>query len=211
MKLVCMSDLHQYFDDKPVPGGDLLVIAGDITNTGTRKQTVDMLDYIASLVKQYTHGVVLVAGNHDFSFQRDPMVYAQACEDRGITYLCESGCVIGGLSVWGSPYCQRFNHWAFMYDKYMEHRIWDRIPEDTDVLVTHEAPMGILDKSEEGYYLGSEGLRLAVIERVKPKVHIFGHIHEGYGTIEINGTRFVNASYCNAQYEPVNEPQEVEV
>ena len=209
MRLVCISDLH---GNRPVlPPGDLLLVAGDLTETGTRAQVATMLRWLSNCHHLYTDGIVMIAGNHDFLFQNDPLVAKQMCEDTGITYLCESECIVNGLKIWGSPYCQRFNHWAFMYDKYMEYRIWDRIPEDTDVLVTHEAPMGILDSTEEGHHLGSEFLRLAVIDRVKPRLHIFGHIHSGYGTIEINGTRFVNASYCNAEYEPINEPQEVEV
>lgn len=205
MKLLCVSDLHQY---KPVLApSDIFVIAGDITDTGTRAQAFEMLDYLASMRRD----IVLVPGNHDKVFQKEPEIMEQACADRGIRLLIESGCEIEGIKFWGSPYCQRFGHWAFMYDQYMEYRIWDRIPEDTDVLVTHEAPMGILDKTEEGFHLGSEFLYLAVTERVKPKLHIFGHIHSSYGTIEINGTRFVNASVCDANYDPVNEPQEVEI
>lgn len=207
MKLVCISDVH--CEPINLPPGDLLVFAGDMTDTGREVEVIDMLDWLQNMGKLYTHGVVMVAGNHDFLFERDSAIARQMCSDRGIRYLCETGCEIGGLHFWGSPYTRRFGRWAFMYDECMDNRIWKRIPEDTDVLITHQPPLWILD-NVDGRSCGSHGLREEVVA-IKPKLHVFGHIHAGYGMMDIDGTRYVNAAVCNEAYDPVNRPQEVEI
>ena len=210
MKLVCMSDLHMKMPTD-VPSGDLLVIAGDLTSGGTHFQVMAMLQYLASLSDRFTHGVVMVAGNHDFLFQKDPAEAINLCETAGITYLCESGCMINGLNVWGSPYTPRFGGWAFMYDRHMKDQFWQRIPDDTDILITHGPPLGVMDSNFEGEHCGDEFLIGHVIERVKPKVHTFGHIHDGYGSFEYEGTTFVNCAQLNDLYELANKPVEVEI
>lgn len=209
MRIVCISDLHM--ETPLLPFGDLLIVAGDLTSTGPIGQTKTMLGYLMDNKHKYTHGVVMIAGNHDFLFQRDPLVAEQLVKDARITYLCESGCIINGFKIWGSPYVPRIGDWAFGYDQYMEHRIWQRIPEDTDILITHGAPMGILDDIEDRWHIGSAGLYNEIFNRVHPKLHVFGHVHEGYGTYDTEETKFVNASICDVNYDPTNKPVEVEI
>jgi Icc-related predicted phosphoesterase len=79
------------------------------------------------------------------------------------------------------------------------------IPADTQVLVTHGPPYGILDRSIHNHLCGSKSLLDSVIA-VKPKLHIFGHIHEAYGVEERDGTTFFNASLANIAYKIVNKP-----
>ena len=208
MKIVCISDLHGH--TIPLPPGDLLLVAGDLTMTGTRFQVYEMLQYLTNGLHLYTNGIVMIAGNHDFLFQNDPLVAEQMCKDAGITYLCESGCEIAGFKIWGSPYVPRIGDWAFGYDPYMENRIWKRIPQDTDILLTHGAPCGVLDDIDDQWHIGSTGL-LGEIANRGIKLHVFGHVHEGYGIATFPGTRFVNASICDAEYEPTRVPQEVEI
>jgi Icc-related predicted phosphoesterase len=88
--------------------------------------------------------------------------------------------------------------------------IWARIPETTDVLLTHGPPMGILDRTSRGERVGCEALREAVA-RVRPRLHVFGHIHEAYGTHEEAGTLFVNPSTCTLRYRPTQAPIVVEL
>lgn len=83
--------------------------------------------------------------------------------------------------------------------------MWDLIPNDTDVLITHGPPFGILDKNTDNENCGCEELLLA-INRIKPKIHIFGHIHEAYGEIKLNGTHFINPSSCDVRYVPRQQP-----
>lgn len=210
MYVVCISDLHGH--TIPLPPGDLLLVAGDLTRTGTRKQVHDMLQYLTNSLHLYTNGIVMIAGNHDLLFQNDPLVAEQMCRDMGITYLCESGCEVNGLKIWGSPYAPRINDWAFGYDSYMDKRIWMRIPEDTDILITHGPPRGILDDITDQWHIGSAGLLSEVLNRQGIiKLHVFGHAHKSYGIMDIDGTRFVNASICDAEYEPIRVPWEVEI
>jgi Icc-related predicted phosphoesterase len=124
-------------------------------------------------------------------------------------YLCDSGINFEGVKIWGSPWTPTFLNWHFMKDRGLPIKEkWDLIPSDIDILVTHGPPHGILDKTEEGKFAGCEELKKAVRERVKPKIHCFGHIHEEGGggkSIEIDSTTFVNASVVDARYRHVNK------
>jgi len=82
---------------------------------------------------------------------------------------------------------------------------WKKIPKNVDVLITHTPPFGILDKTKSGINAGCEDL-LREIERIKPKVHIFGHIHDGYGMIEKNGIKYINAASWNRRSKSMNPP-----
>jgi Icc-related predicted phosphoesterase len=114
--------------------------------------------------------------------------------------------MIMGLQFWGSPVQPEFLNWAFNKKRGAEiKRYWDRIPAGIDVLVTHGPPQGILDKTEEGLLVGCEEL-IGAVHRVHPKVHIFGHIHEGYGHMRQDGILFVNASIMTERYQPLNKP-----
>ena len=81
--------------------------------------------------------------------------------------------------------------------------VWARVPTRVDVLVTHGPPMGVLDRTSRGESVGCEALAEA-LERIRPRLHVFGHIHESYGTLEKGGTLFVNACNCNLRYRTVN-------
>lgn len=84
---------------------------------------------------------------------------------------------------------------------------WDLIPASIDVLVTHGPPFGIFDETIDEIRVGCEDLRIAVQERVKPRIHCFGHIHEcGDSISEIDAITFVNCSYVDERYRPVNSP-----
>lgn len=108
-----------------------------------------------------------------------------------------------GIKFYGSPWQPWYYDWAFNEQRGEKIKAkWDLIPEDTDVLITHGPPMGILDKTLESGHVGCEELVKAV-HRIKPKLHIFGHIHEDHGELRLHGTHFVNAASCNLKYKPV--------
>jgi Icc-related predicted phosphoesterase len=127
-------------------------------------------------------------------------------------YLENSGTEVAGLKIWGSLVQPEFNNWAFNVARGAAiRRYWEMIPDSTDVLVTHGPPFGMLDKSHPSTaHLGCEELAKTV-EQIKPRLHIFGHIHGGHGSSAGDGTRFVNASVVNEAYRLVNEPQIVEI
>jgi Icc-related predicted phosphoesterase len=157
----------------------------------------------------YKH-VLLIAGNHDWVFE------CRKGDDlrlRNMTYLEDSGVELDGLKFYGSPHQPEFYSWAFNLPRNGEalRRYWSLIPDDTDVLITHGPPWGILDQPRRGdQHAGCELLARRVSE-VRPRVHIFGHIHGGYGRVQVGPTLFVNACLCDEEYRPVNDPQVIEI
>jgi Icc-related predicted phosphoesterase len=205
MRIVCLSDTHNLHDRIRVPEGDLLLHAGDATNRGTEKEVSAFTDWLAA--QPHRHKVV-VAGNHDFLFERQPGV-ARA-HVHGAVYLQDDAVEIEGIRIWGSPWQPEFYDWAFNLPRGAALREkWDLIPEGTDVLITHGPPQGVRD-GVDGRPEGCADL-LEAVRRVRPRLHLFGHIHEGYGREERDGTTFVNASICDRGYRPVNPPVVVDL
>jgi Icc-related predicted phosphoesterase len=100
----------------------------------------------------------------------------------------------------------RFFDWAFNADEDDLYETWSKIPDGIDILVTHGPPKGVLDITQDGDSVGCPILAAEIMYRIKPKYHIFGHIHEGYGQQKIEGITYINASTCNRKYQPVNPP-----
>jgi predicted phosphodiesterase len=193
MRLVCISDTHDQHAELRVPDGDVLIHAGDATRRGSERALRAFDAWLGSLPHRHK---LLVAGNHDFGFQRDA--------DAASWITCAH--YLDGVRFYGSPWQPWFHDWAFNLPRGQALRaVWDRIPPDTDVLITHSPPHGVLDRTIHGEAVGCEELARAVA-RVRPRVHVFGHIHEGYGVLEQDGTRFVNASSCDVRYRPVQPP-----
>lgn len=205
MKILCTSDLHGHWNFDRWPEADVLVIAGDSTMYG-RKPEYQKFARVLETV-QYPE-VILVAGNHDWAFQDDPTVQ-QYFQAPNIHYLQDTAALVQGVRFSGHPWTPQFYNWAFMKPRGTLHTIWDHIPLDTDVLVTHGPPAGKCDFNGREY-CGCTELRDAV-DRVKPKVHIFGHIHYSHGTAFNEHTIFVNASRCTEGYDPINPPILVEI
>src|SRR5690606_27797878 len=129
----------------------------------------------------------------------------------GLTYLRDAGVEIDGVRFWGSPWQPEFFDWAFNLPRgeALAAR-WALVPEDTDVLITHGPPRGILDRTVTGTPVGCDDLR-AALDRLAPRLHVFGHIHEAYGRVEGPRTTFVNASVCDVRYRAVNDPVVVDL
>ena len=201
MRVVCLSDTHHQHARLVVPEGDVLVCAGDFTRRGDRADVEAFDAWLGTLPHRHK---IVIAGNHDFAFEREPA--AARSWIRHATYLEDSGCEVEGLRVWGSPWQPRFFDWAFNLDRGAPLRAkWELVPADTDLLVTHGPPFGILDRTHDGRRVGCEELALAVA-RIRPKLHVFGHIHEDPGVVERDGTVYVNASSCDVRYRPVQPP-----
>ncbi len=209
MRLVLISDTHSHRDFH-LPEGDVLVHAGDATSTGTAAQVRQFLAWFAA---QAHRRKLFIAGNHDWLFQRDPgAAAALVAEHPGLDYLQDSGIEIDGIRFWGSPWQPEFCAWAFNLPRRGERlrEVWSRIPPGVDVLVTHGPPHGTLDQVGGGEHLGCEELRLR-LAAVRPRLHVFGHIHDGYGTARGGGTLMVNASICDEGYRSVNRPVAVDI
>lgn len=201
MKIVCISDTHNQHEAFKIPDGDMLIHAGDFSSSGRLKELTNFNTWLGTLPHKYK---IIIAGNHDFLFEREPNL-AKSLITNAI-YLEDSGIVLEGLKFWGSPVSPRFFNWAFNRSRGKEIKAhWDLIPSDTDVLITHGPPYNILDKVYSGEKVGCVDL-YNKIKEVMPKVCIFGHIHEGYGSIVENRVTYINASSVNVRYKPVNEP-----
>jgi Icc-related predicted phosphoesterase len=198
-RLVLLSDTHGLHDRVAVPDGDVLVHAGDFTRRGRPEEVEGFARFLARL--PHTHKVV-VAGNHDFLFQREPERARELLGD--VTYLEDSGAEVAGLAFWGSPWQPWFHDWAFNLRRGPElAAVWARIPAGTDVLVTHGPPRGTLDRvARGGERVGCAELA-AALRRVRPRLHVFGHIHEAYGHAREGDTLLVNACTCDLGYAPV--------
>lgn len=208
MKLVCLSDTHGLHREVKLPPGDVLVHAGDLSAHGRLDEVASFLNWF-SAVGNYRHRV-LIAGNHDFLFERSPAL-AEQLVPQNVHYLNDSGITLEGLSFWGSPVTPVFHHWAFNRSEAEIAGHWARIPEQVDVLITHGPPYGVLDQVlPERRPVGCPELAKAV-RQVRPRLHVFGHIHEGYGSEEHEGTRYLNVSICNADYCLTNSPVVVEL
>ncbi|MFM7203120.1 MAG: metallophosphatase domain-containing protein [Myxococcota bacterium] len=206
MKIVCISDTHNQHQGIEVPPGDVLIHAGDLTGRG---RTYEVEDAVTWLLDQPHRHKILVAGNHDWLFQRQPELARALVAE--LHYLEDSGCELEGLHFWGSPWQPWFCDWAFNLKTRQElHDRWKLIPSHTDVLITHGPPFGIMDKVEHSKSVGCEAL-LETVERIEPRLHVFGHIHEGHGQQQRGRTLFVNASICDEAYRPVLKPIVVEL
>ncbi|MBR9870603.1 MAG: metallophosphoesterase [Gammaproteobacteria bacterium] len=205
MRLVCISDTHSLHGKIPdIPAGDVLIHAGDCLGAGTLQNVEDLNSWLGTL--PHLHKIV-IAGNHDWSFQETPEIAKEALTNA--TYLEDSGVVIDGVRFWGSPWTPTFLDWAFMQDRGQAlHDRWIQIPDDTDILITHGPPKGIGDEASLGFQCQNVGCvdLLHRIQQLQLKAHIFGHIHEGYGEYILGKTKLINASTCTVRYEPTNPP-----
>ena len=198
LKIVACSDTHGLHDEIQIPDGDIFIHGGDLTRHGTLEEIEAFNIFLSKLPHRHK---LIVAGNHDWAFERTPQK-ARALLTAG-TYLEDQSVEVEGLRIYGSPWQPEFFSWAFNLRRGSEIRAkWDLIPKDTDVLITHGPPHGFCDRTPYAR-VGCQDL-LETVRRVRPKVHVFGHIHEGYGMVECDGTIFMNASNCNEHYDPIN-------
>lgn len=204
MKLCIISDTHNKHKRlAKLPDADVIIHAGDFTSVGHSHEIVNFMFWYSNL--PYKHKLI-IAGNHDWLFEINGIIAREKVPE-GVTYLEDSGVEIDGIKFWGTPVQLPFNNWAFNRPEEKLAQHWAAIPDDTDVLITHCPPYSIFDWSiYDKIHTGSPSLYKEVAERIKPKVHIFGHIHSGYGIKVIENTTFINASNLDEDYMCVNSP-----
>jgi Icc-related predicted phosphoesterase len=202
MKIVFISDTHGQHEKLTLPEGDMIIHAGDVSKRGGMAELEKFLDWYERL--PFTHKVFAV-GNHDFLAENNPAIFRQLIPDNCV-YLENNDVVIEGIRIWGSPITPWFYDWAFNRQRGADiAKYWAMIPKGTDIVVTHGPAYDILDRTTGGVLTGCEDLR-AKIEEIKPKYHVFGHIHEAYGMKQVGDTTFINASVLDEQYRMANAP-----
>lgn len=220
MKLVCISDTHNQHTQLQLPAGDVLVCAGDVSSRGTQEELRDFLTWFADQPHRHK---ILVGGNHDAALQGRKRFVAP-----GVLYLEDAGAVIEGVRFFGAPWRPR-PAWKMLdaptksfgrrsafgvFDQEIAQK-WAAIPDGIDVLITHVPPIGILDRSWEKQeqrhiHLGCPAL-FARVQVVKPRYHIFGHIHDINGNIVSDGVSYHNVSICDPDYAVSRSATVIEV
>jgi Icc-related predicted phosphoesterase len=211
MKLCIISDTHMKhkFVNLKNYEADVLVHCGDMTGNGGSGAMTQFFKWFGSH-DQFKHKIC-IAGNHDWIFEKTNLLGRKLVPDN-VVYLEDEEVVIDGVKFYGSPVQKIFCNWAFNRHESKLAQHWEAIPDDTDVLITHSPPYSILDLVPyQGECHGSPSLYKEVVERIKPKIHCFGHIHEGYGMKEIDGIMFINASNLDGSYLAVNDPVIIEI
>ncbi len=203
MQITLISDTHGFHNQLQLDGGDLLIHAGDVTSRGSEIEVVQFLEWFKN--QKYTYKI-FIAGNHDWFFEKGSAHYIQSLIPKEVIYLNDSGIRIDGFTIWGSPIQPTFFNWAFNRNRGEEiDKHWQLIPKNTDILITHGPPFEILDQTMRSEKVGCEML-IKKVNEIQPNLHVFGHIHEGYGMIENETTTFVNASVLDIRYQYRNQP-----
>ena len=203
MLITVISDTHGLHDrikslNKPfineVDGaGKMIIHAGDITENGSEAEVRDFLRWFAKLPHQYK---VFIGGNHDLFLEQSSIVTVGKMIPKGVYYLNNSGLIVDGIRIWGSPVTPYFLGMAFNKKRGTEiKKVWDGIAPWTDILITHGAPAGIMDGGFGGF--GCEDLLERVME-IKPQYHLFGHAHGQSGINKVGGTTFINAAMVDS-------------
>lgn len=220
-RILILSDTHGLHRalPHPLPDADIIVHAGDMTNRGTMEECMRALGWFNALPYKYR---ICIAGNHDLFLDPDHIdcpsspsaIEAILPKADGFFYLNDSGCEVEGIRFWGSPVQPEFFHWAYNRmrgPEIQEH--WDLIPENTDVLITHGPAYKLVDECPDFRFPNSNVMEnvgcvnlAKTIEKIKPKLHICGHIHGAYGHVYNGDTLHVNGSICTENYSPTNKP-----
>lgn len=227
MKIVTISDTHnKHLQLGKLPEGDMLIHAGDFTSQGSEQEVESFINWFSNQDYKYK---VFIAGNHDWFFQKDynkdklEKMLDMYDTDNSMYYLQDSMIEIEGVKLWGSPWTPRFYNWAFNASTDELSKKWSLISPDADVVITHGPMYGIGDKAKRITSCGGESfvgyehtgckVLLNVIEKnIRPRFHVCGHIHEGYGRYELEGgITSINTSILDERYKIANKPQVFEL
>jgi len=220
-KIACISDTHNQHYGIQIPECDILLHAGDFSYMGKAIDIVELNHWFGKLkASGKVKEIVAIAGNHDWLCETNPSLAASLFTN--CIYLNEQPAEVMGLKIFGSPIQPWFCDWAFNRRRGDEiARHWAKIPDDTQVLVTHGPPMGILDIVKDNPYnltngpdhLGCYDLTKRIGELKDLKLHVFGHIHDSNGVYidPVTGKTFVNAAICSEEYKPIQPVHVIEI
>lgn len=202
MKLVCIGDTHNKHREIKIPDGDVLIHVGDFTEAGTKHETLEFLEWFIEQPPKYK---IIIAGNHDFFMEKSGLTGVYDLPPN-IFYLEDEGIEIEGVKFWGSPVTPGDGTWAFQRERGKQiGSHWNKIPTDTQVLITHTPPYSIKDSLSNKRHVGCEVL-FKRVKQLQLPLHIFGHIHNNYGTTRIAPTTYINASSLDDQYRFHHSP-----
>lgn len=214
MIITIISDTHGKHNEitQDLPGGDLLLHAGDISSMGYQHEVQQFCKWFNN-VENYDHKI-FIAGNHDWGFQNNVEKFMEIVNSyKTVDYIQDETIQVNNgdkmVNIYGSPWQPEFYNWAFNLPKNGVELAakWDAIPDNTDILITHGPAFGVLD-TVAGKMWDNLGCQLLTnkIKSIKPKIHVCGHIHSGYGYYFDGDTHFINASVLNEAYQYTNKP-----
>jgi Icc-related predicted phosphoesterase len=200
MKIFAISDTHGRHEQVVIPEDtDMLIHAGDFSNIKLPAMNHNEVNlFLIWLEQQPVKYKVIIAGNHDTSIE-SRFITKKDFKDRGIIYLEHESIEIEGIKIFGSPYTPEYHNWAFNRARNKLGKIWDVIPDDIHVLITHGPPKGILDSASRDKHVSEHVGCSALLKRVlkiQPKYMIFGHIHD-------NGDNLNNGTFKLNQYRTI--------
>jgi len=211
-RFVVLSDTHSKADQiKKVPLGDVLIHCGDFSDRGEPGEVEAFEAFLKKLPHKHK---IVIAGNHELSFfegrfdsvgqylttekvENPERIKQDFINHKCCTYLEHSGITMNGIKIYGIP-------WINNQDKDHLESMYSKIPQDTNILISHCPPYGFGDLLEDKH-IGHVGL-LKYVNTVKPKYHLFGHVHEAYGVFTNGSTIFVNAATCTRDLQPEHTP-----
>lgn len=203
MKFVAISDTHgRHRQIKNLPSGTVLLHGGDVCNRGDADQAQDFLDWFASLDYQFK---IFISGNHDFELDSGECVIPDRLSDGSpfpdnMIHLVDQSFELGNIKIWGAATAAKDGL------KSEPPQLWSSVPSDTNILMTHYPPHGILDQNWAGKHCGLRGLK-QMVSKLAPRVHLFGDIHASYGEKKLGDTQYYNGSLYKARTDTiVNQP-----
>ena len=229
MKVTALSDCHGLLlpieEFKPC---ELVCICGDISPLNIQANHKKMRKWLIEEFKPWCESlpcdkVIFIAGNHDSALQNQDFMQSVFPKYEKVTYLFHENYVYTSregkeYTIFGTPYCKLFGNWAFMEidDKLLQ--LYNEIPENLDILLSHDQPFGYGDVLElgsapwaDGSHIGNKPLVKAVLEK-QPRLMLTGHLHStDHSCIEIGNTKRYNVSIKNERYEPVYDPLTIEI
>ena len=193
--IAAISDTHNKHGLLVIPEVDVLIHAGDITERGTEEE---MNDFINWFILQKAKYKIVIPGNHDKCLENSSTYFDQVlklCKENNIHLLINQAIEIENIKFYGTPYTFHNNYrwWSYGLHLSAMEDLWNKIPADTQILITHTPPYKIMDISWDDH-LGDEVLAEKINYLPRLKAHIFGHVHHSSGHMVRNGINFVNAS-----------------
>lgn len=201
MKFVAISDTHGQHRSLNLPMGDILLHTGDVSEHGEKEEILDFIEWMDTLDFEFK---IFIGGNHDAFLEKYSERIPKLLPD-DVFYLENEGIEINNTMIWGSPAVPDLYGFPFGKERgFQMEENWKYMPFDTQILMTHTPPRGILDKNRSDRSNGCRAL-LQKVREVMPVYHVFGHAHASYGQIELDGTTFINAAALNSYTGLMNE------
>ena len=211
MKVTCISDTHGYHKYINIQPTELLLFAGDAMTSGySLSELKHFLDWFS--LQPAAHRV-MIAGNHCRWIENNPTEFRKLIKDYPeIIYLEDEFTIINGYKIYGTPHSKIFYHWAFNRTEEELEKLFSNIPTDVDILLSHAPQYGVLDELVDGERVGEKTLTREILKLKNLKLHVFGHIHNGFGMIKPHGKHIsINAAQVDERYDLVNFPITLEL